>query len=176
MSSFYVRRIRGLFISILLISSLFAFELSAQQAADNEAQIRPGQVLEDSGIRQRCEYMQAIRRRVNYLLRRYQELRQRTVDLIEQAPFERRTVREELQRQQRRLNGKIAFAERESRSLSERIVRRGCPLRDFDQISEEDVRQLFYAAEREGVFVDDHVLEMEDFGDYWGMLRELEDF
>lgn len=159
---------------VLMIALTFSVEdLQAKGPSNESRDIRRGQLLGDGSARSRCEYMQALRRRTHHLVGRYEELREKTLQLIDEAPFERRSIREQLRIQLREVNGQLAMVEDEYRDLSVRIVRRGCPMRDFEQITEDSVRELFDAASREGIFVDDHLLRVEDYDNFNFLLENL---
>ena len=138
----------------LIISlSLISFDLFAQAA---------GQKFTESSLRQHCHQFEILRRRNAHLLSRYEQLSERVDENLAATPYNRSSVRSELEESKRRVETEIAIISRDGQRLKEQQVRNGCPLSN-NQISDQRVRNLFEQAAMQGVFVDDHLLKVEDY-------------
>lgn len=138
---------------------LLRIEIEEKNLADDLSRM----VLNTTRARQQCEVSQAARRRIKFYQHRYQELKAHAQSLLKETPWERQSIREKLQRNLRALDTQLALSERDLHSITQSIVRQGCPLTDFDKILEGDLRELFWASMGEGIFVDDHILSVEEF-------------
>lgn len=149
---------------ILLILSWSAPSYAQENSLQLDEQLQASRIQNQSWARQRCDYMHALRRRGVYLISRYEKLEKHAQSLLDSAPYYRRSKREELEFQLRRIRSKLAIAESEQKELTRQTVRGGCPISDFQEIQDQAIRRLFDQASREGVFVDDHVLNVESQG------------
>lgn len=161
---------------VVFISSITSQDFYAQTSSVNEVEISTLREFESGSLVQRCNYMQAQRRRLAALHSRYKSLHMRTNDLIKSTPFERRSIAEELQQQKNRIETQIAIIERDRSRMNQIIVRQGCPLIDLEVAGDERTRELFEMAEKAGVFVDDHIIRVENYEDYEFVLEFMDSF